>query len=63
MDIVTVLTRVLQEQQKIVEQQQGMISAHAEKIAKLERLLAAKISSATIPDAGTNCYLFFSLRI
>jgi len=42
MDIVTVLTRVLQEQQKIVEQQQGMISAHAEKIAKLERLLAAK---------------------
>jgi hypothetical protein len=42
MDIVTVLTKVVQEQQKIVEQQQGIISAHAEKIAKLERLLLSK---------------------
>ena len=42
MDIVTVLTKVVQEQQKIVDQQQGIITSHAEKIAKLERLLAAK---------------------
>lgn len=35
MDIVTVLTKVVQEQQ-------GIIAAHEEKIAKLERLLAAK---------------------
>ena len=35
MDIVTVLTKVVQEQQEI-------IAAHAEKIDRLERLLAAK---------------------
>ncbi len=35
MDIITVLTKVVQEQQ-------GIIAAHSEKIAKLEKLLAAK---------------------
>jgi len=42
MDIVTVLTKVVQEQQKIVEQQQEIISSHSKEIAELKRLLTSK---------------------
>ena len=43
MDIVTVLTKVVQEQQKTIERQQEIISKHAEKIAQLERSFTSKV--------------------
>src|SRR5512145_2453878 len=45
LDIVSVLTRVVQEQQGLIQEQQKMISAHAEEIAELKRLLT--MSKAT----------------
>ena len=49
MDIVSVLTKVvqeqeglIQEQQKIVKQQQEIIAAHSEKITELERMLMSE---------------------
>ena len=39
MDIVSVLTKVVQEQQGIIERQQAAISAHSEEIAELKKLL------------------------
>jgi len=42
MDIVSVLTKVVQEQQGLIKEQQKIISAHSEKIAELERMLIPK---------------------
>jgi hypothetical protein len=42
MDIVAVLTKVVQEQQAVIQQQQKTIAAHSEKMAELERVLKAK---------------------
>jgi hypothetical protein len=42
MDVVAVLTKVVQEQQKIIEIQQKTIAAHCEKMVEIERALKAK---------------------
>jgi hypothetical protein len=42
MDIVTVLTKVVQEQQDVIRQQQASISAISKKVSELEQLLKSK---------------------